>query len=55
MRHSDHRFEWTRDEFKKWADSLAELNHYAVAYYAIGPESPEFGSPTQMGVFTRAD
>jgi 3' terminal RNA ribose 2'-O-methyltransferase Hen1 len=55
MRHSDHRFEWTRDEFKKWADNLAELNHYAVAYYAIGPESPEFGSPTQMGVFTRAD
>jgi len=55
MRHSDHRFEWTRDEFQKWADGLAEQYHYSVAYYAIGPESPTFGSPTQMGVFKRAN
>ena len=55
LRHGDHRFEWTRDEFKTWAGRLARQYQYAVAYYAIGPESPAFGSPTQMGVFTRAD
>jgi 3' terminal RNA ribose 2'-O-methyltransferase Hen1 len=55
LRHGDHRFEWTRDEFKHWAEGLARQYHYAVAYYTIGPESPTLGSPTQMGVFTRAD
>ena len=55
LRHSDHRFEWTRKEFREWADSLAEQYKYSVAFYTIGPESPTFGSPTQMGVFKRAD
>jgi len=55
MRHSDHRFEWTRDEFRKWAGTLAEQYNYSIAYYTIGPESSSFGSPTQMGVFKRAD
>ena len=55
MRHNDHRFEWTRNEFKTWADRLAEQYNYSVAYYSIGPESKEFGSPTQMGVFKRAN
>jgi 3' terminal RNA ribose 2'-O-methyltransferase Hen1 len=55
MRHKDHRFEWTRDEFREWAGSLAEQYNYSIAYYTIGPESSSFGSPTQMGVFNRAD
>jgi 3' terminal RNA ribose 2'-O-methyltransferase Hen1 len=55
MRHNDHRFEWTRDEFREWAGSLAEQYNYSIAYYTIGPESLSFGSPTQMGVFKRAD
>ncbi len=55
MRHRDHRFEWTRDEFKKWAGGLAEHYNYSVAYYMIGPDSSSYGSPTQMGVFKRAD
>ncbi len=55
MRHRDHRFEWTRDEFKAWAGGLAEQYNYSVAYYTIGPDSPSYGSPTQMGVFKRAD
>jgi 3' terminal RNA ribose 2'-O-methyltransferase Hen1 len=55
MRHSDHRFEWTRSEFENWAGSLAEQYNYSVGYYSIGPESPSLGSPTQMGVFKRAD
>ena len=55
MRHSDHRFEWTRDEFREWAGTLAEQYNYSIAYYTIGPESSSIGSPTQMGVFERAD
>jgi 3' terminal RNA ribose 2'-O-methyltransferase Hen1 len=55
MRHSDHRFEWTRSEFENWAGNLAEQYNYSVGYFTIGPESPSLGSPTQMGVFKRAD
>lgn len=55
MRHSDHRFEWTRDEFREWAGTLADQYNYLTAYYTIGPESSSFGSPMQMGVFKRAD
>lgn len=55
LRHRDHRFEWTRDEFRKWADGLAEEYQYSIGYYTIGPVSSSFGAPTQMGVFTRAD
>jgi len=55
MRHRDHRFEWTRDEFRNWADHLAEKYKFPVAFFAIGPEDSAFGSPTQMGVFKRAD
>jgi len=55
LRHRDHRFEWTRSEFKEWADGIAQQYNYSVAYYSIGPEAQEFGSPTQMGVFKRGD
>jgi len=55
MRHSDHRFEWTRDEFRDWAGNLAEKFKYSIACYAIGPEASSLGAPTQMGVFKRAD
>ncbi len=52
MRHTDHRFEWTRDEFRAWCIPLAERFGYAVEFVPIGEEHPEHGSPTQMGVFT---
>jgi 3' terminal RNA ribose 2'-O-methyltransferase Hen1 len=55
MRHGDHRFEWTRQEFGEWAEDLSKAYDYSVAFYAIGPESSAYGSPTQMGVFKRAD
>jgi hypothetical protein len=53
MRHSDHRFEWTRAEFSAWAHAVAARNAYAVELTAIGPVDPELGAPTQMGVFRR--
>ncbi len=52
MRHKDHRFEWTREEFEKWATKVAENNGYTVAFKSIGPEDADVGAPTQMGVFT---
>ena len=53
MRHRDHRFEWTRVEFERWARAVAERHGYGVRFAAIGEVDVELGAPTQMGVFTR--
>jgi 3' terminal RNA ribose 2'-O-methyltransferase Hen1 len=53
LRHRDHRFEWTRSEFKAWADRVASQFGYNVRTLPIGPEHEAFGAPTQMAVFTR--
>jgi 3' terminal RNA ribose 2'-O-methyltransferase Hen1 len=53
LRHRDHRFEWTRDEFATWAGDVAARHGYEVAMSGIGPADPDVGSPTQMAVFTR--
>lgn len=53
LRHRDHRFEWTREEFREWATEVAVRHGYEVEFSAIGDEDPEVGAPTQMGVFTR--
>ncbi|MEU3063445.1 3' terminal RNA ribose 2'-O-methyltransferase Hen1 [Streptomyces subrutilus] len=55
VRHGDHRFEWTRDEFRAWAAEVAARYGYGVAFVPVGDEDPEVGPPTQMAVFTRAD
>jgi 3' terminal RNA ribose 2'-O-methyltransferase Hen1 len=54
FRHADHRFEWTRQEFHEWAAGVAGRFGYAVRFLPVGPDHPEFGPPTQMGVFTRS-
>ena len=53
FRHEDHRFEWTREEFRAWANGVASRYGYAVEFRPVGPEHAELGSPTQMGVFCR--
>ena len=55
LRHPDHRFEWTRDEFRAWAQGVAARWGYTVRFAPVGPDDAEVGSPTQMAVFTRAD
>ncbi|MFF2567394.1 3' terminal RNA ribose 2'-O-methyltransferase Hen1 [Streptomyces sp. NPDC058084] len=55
VRHSDHRFEWTREEFRAWAGSVAERHGYGVEFVGVGADDPEVGPPTQMAVFTRAE
>lgn len=52
MRHSDHRFEWTRAEFAQWADRAAATYGYSVRYVPGGTDDPDVGPPTQMAVFT---
>lgn len=53
LRHRDHRFEWTRREFRDWATALAGRYGYSVRFLPIGPEDASLGPPTQMGVFER--
>jgi len=51
LRHGDHRFEWTRAEFRDWAAKTAEKYGYAVKISEIGDIDEVLGAPTQMGVF----
>nr|WSY51014.1 3' terminal RNA ribose 2'-O-methyltransferase Hen1 [Streptomyces sp. NBC_00886] len=52
VRHGDHRFEWTRAEFRDWAAAVAQRHGYDVEFVPVGPDDPEVGPPTQMAVFT---
>ena len=52
LRHGDHRFEWTRAEFREWANKTAEKFGYTVQFSEIGDADETHGAPTQMGVFT---
>jgi 3' terminal RNA ribose 2'-O-methyltransferase Hen1 len=54
MRHRDHRFEWTRAEFRAWADAVASTYGYGVRFLPVGADDPDVGPPTQLAVFTRA-
>jgi 3' terminal RNA ribose 2'-O-methyltransferase Hen1 len=51
FRHRDHRFEWTRQQFRDWAERVAEQFGYQVRFQPVGPDDPQVGSPTQIGVF----
>ncbi|MEW1928630.1 3' terminal RNA ribose 2'-O-methyltransferase Hen1 [Streptomyces sp. NPDC088360] len=55
VRHGDHRFEWTREEFRGWVGQVGERHGYDVEFVPIGVDDPEVGPPTQMAVFTRSD
>ncbi|MFF1282382.1 3' terminal RNA ribose 2'-O-methyltransferase Hen1 [Streptomyces sp. NPDC058299] len=52
VRHGDHRFEWTREQFRAWAAAVAGRHGYDLAFTPVGPDDPEVGPPTQMAVFT---
>ena len=54
LRHPDHRFEWTRAQFRGWADAAAATYGYAVRYLPVGADDPQVGPPTQMAVFRRS-
>ena len=54
LRHNDHRFEWTRDEFTAWANRVAQEYNYTVETAPIGPEDETHGAPSQMATFRKA-
>jgi 3' terminal RNA ribose 2'-O-methyltransferase Hen1 len=53
-RHPDHRFEWSRAEFRAWARAAAQAHGYQVRFEPVGAEDPQAGPPTQMAVLHRA-
>jgi 3' terminal RNA ribose 2'-O-methyltransferase Hen1 len=53
FRHADHRFEWTRAQFRDWAGATAQRRGYTVRFLPVGPDDPEVGPPTQLAVFER--
>ena len=53
MRHRDHRFEWTREEFRAWASRVAETYGYTFEWIPVGNEDAEVGPPTQMAVLVK--
>ncbi|KAL4130769.1 hypothetical protein QTP88_008158 [Uroleucon formosanum] len=59
FRHDDHKFEWTRKQFKEWAKKIiTRYSDYAVQFDGIGagPTGTEnIGCCSQMAIFYRKD
>ncbi len=55
LRHSDHRFEWTRAECQAWAERVAATHGYRCVWQEIGPPDPALGAPSQLVIFDRLD
>ncbi len=53
FRHKDHRFEWTRTEFKAWAGGIGARFGYTARFLPLGPEDADVGAPSQMAIFER--
>ncbi len=51
MRHDDHRFEWSRNEFTEWANKIGQTYNYNVEILPIGDEIEKIGAPSQMAIF----
>lgn len=54
LRHRDHRFEWTRQEFATWVNGVAEKFGYIARIEGVGKEDPKWGAASQMAVFQRS-
>jgi hypothetical protein len=54
-RHTDHRFEWDRAEFRAWAQAAADRYGYTVRFAPVGEDDPDVGPPTQLAVLTRGE
>jgi len=52
FRHGDHRFEWTRSEFRAWCEKKCQQFGYSVEYQPIGDKDPALGPPTQLALFS---
>ena len=54
FRNHDHKFEWTREEFNRWASNLAGKHNYSVEFSGVGGSADvEPGFASQIAVFRR--
>ena len=53
FRHTDHRFEWTREQFSNWCQKVCIAYAYEVEIYPVGEEESGVGAPSQMALFNR--
>ncbi|XBI99118.1 hypothetical protein VPH35_019266 [Triticum aestivum] len=53
FRNHDHKFEWTRSQFQRWAIGLAASHNYTVEFSGVGGSSDEPGYASQIAVFRR--
>lgn len=51
FRHRDHRFEWDRARFQRWANGVADRNGYTVSCRSIAGNHPVLGGASQIAVF----
>ncbi len=51
FRHPDHRFEWDRMKFRKWAQGVAARHGYQATCSDIAGHHPIYGGASQMAVF----
>ncbi len=51
FRHPDHRFEWDRAKFTRWAAGVAARHGYAVTRHDIAGRHSRLGGASQMAVF----
>ncbi|XP_070069036.1 small RNA 2'-O-methyltransferase isoform X2 [Drosophila takahashii] len=59
FRHYDHKFEWTREEFKSWCSDIVEkYPNYMFSLMGVGNPPKDFesvGHVSQMAIFVRKD
>ncbi|GAB0099169.1 Small RNA 2'-O-methyltransferase [Sergentomyia squamirostris] len=59
FRHDDHKFEWSREEFRDWAENLIErFPQYSLSVQGIGPPpvgAEVYGCCSQAAVFIREE
>ena len=55
FRHPDHRFEWDRAKFRRWAEGVAARNDYQVACSDLAGSHPVLGGASQMAIFSSDD
>ena len=55
FRHPDHRFEWGRARFRRWASAVAGRNGYRITCHDIAGHHPTLGGASQMAVFDVID
>lgn len=53
LRHPDHRFEFSREDFGNWTEEICRKFGYTVEITGVGENIDGLGQPTQIGVFRK--